>query len=251
MTKGSLRLIALAVLDKEAAAQFYEEAFGFKRMSQSVVATRFSDGVMNLTLPQFRNQEDAGDERAPNFEGLHHFGIWVDDLEETKRAIEAHGAIIARRRAATRLPMQSTSFEIRTEPSSTSVRMGGTALSAEQKILCIASRFRRPANSHDPTLPSSSRREGVRSGCPALSPPKTKMGYRWRTTSTDRCGAFSGRWQRRYRALGQIRPMFSMTVFIIRVSDNNRFVELRKEVFEESFSTPTLVTLAASPRILD
>jgi methylmalonyl-CoA/ethylmalonyl-CoA epimerase len=60
-------------------------------MSQSVVATSFSDGVMNLTLLQFRNQEDAGDERGPNFEGLHHFGIWVDDLEETKRAIEAHG----------------------------------------------------------------------------------------------------------------------------------------------------------------
>jgi catechol 2,3-dioxygenase-like lactoylglutathione lyase family enzyme len=46
---------------------------------------------MNITLLQFETQEDAGDERGKDFVGLHHFGIWVDDIETMKQAIEAHG----------------------------------------------------------------------------------------------------------------------------------------------------------------
>ena len=91
MTKASLRHIAISVPDKEKAAKFYEDTFGFTRVSHSAVATRLSDGVMNLTLLQFRNQDDAGDERGPNFVGLHHFGVWVDDLAGTKAQIEANG----------------------------------------------------------------------------------------------------------------------------------------------------------------
>jgi catechol 2,3-dioxygenase-like lactoylglutathione lyase family enzyme len=90
MTKSKLRHIAISVPDKEK-AQFYEETFGFERVSQSRVATRLSDGLMNLTLLQFETQEDAGDEHGKDFVGLHHFGIWVDDIDAMKRAIEAHG----------------------------------------------------------------------------------------------------------------------------------------------------------------
>jgi methylmalonyl-CoA/ethylmalonyl-CoA epimerase len=46
---------------------------------------------MNITLLQFETEEDAGDERGKDFVGLHHFGIWVDDIESMKQAIEAHG----------------------------------------------------------------------------------------------------------------------------------------------------------------
>jgi catechol 2,3-dioxygenase-like lactoylglutathione lyase family enzyme len=91
ITKGKLRHIAISVPDKEKAAQFYEETFGFERVSQARVATRLSDGVMNLTLLEFQTQEDAGDERGKDFVGLHHFGIWVDDIDSMKQAIEAHG----------------------------------------------------------------------------------------------------------------------------------------------------------------
>ena len=73
--KGKLRHIAISVPDKEKAAKFYEETFGFERVSQSRVATRLSDGVMNITLLQFETQEDAGDDRGKDFVGLHHFGI--------------------------------------------------------------------------------------------------------------------------------------------------------------------------------
>jgi len=88
---GKLRHIAISVPDKEKAAKFYEQTFGFERVSQSRVATRLSDGVINITLLQFETEEDAGDERGKDFVGLHHFGIWVDDVDMTKRAIERNG----------------------------------------------------------------------------------------------------------------------------------------------------------------
>jgi catechol 2,3-dioxygenase-like lactoylglutathione lyase family enzyme len=91
MAKGKLRHIAISVPDKEKAAKFYEETFGFERVSQSRVATRLSDGVINITLLQFETEEDAGDERGKNFVGLHHFGIWVNDIDSMKQAIEANG----------------------------------------------------------------------------------------------------------------------------------------------------------------
>jgi catechol 2,3-dioxygenase-like lactoylglutathione lyase family enzyme len=91
MAKGKLRHIAISVPDKERAAKFYEETFGFERVSESRVATRLSDGVMNITLLQFASEEDAGDERGKDFVGLHHFGIWVDDIETTKQRIETQG----------------------------------------------------------------------------------------------------------------------------------------------------------------
>lgn len=91
MANGKLRHIAISVPDKEKAAKFYQETFGFERVSESRVATRLTDGVMNLTLLQFETEADAGDERGKDFVGLHHFGIWVDDIERVTRAIEANG----------------------------------------------------------------------------------------------------------------------------------------------------------------
>jgi methylmalonyl-CoA/ethylmalonyl-CoA epimerase len=91
MANAKLRHIAISVPDKEKAAKFYQEAFGFERVSESRVATRLTDGVMNLTLLQFETDADAGDERGKEFVGVHHFGIWVDDIERVTRAIEANG----------------------------------------------------------------------------------------------------------------------------------------------------------------
>ena len=109
MAKGKLRHIAISVPDKERAAKFYQETFGFERVSQSRVATRLSDGVMNITLLQFETEEDAGDERGKDFVGLHHFGIWVDDIESMKQAIEANGGKYHPGPTATPRPMLNTS----------------------------------------------------------------------------------------------------------------------------------------------
>lgn len=89
--KDKLRHRAISVPDKEKAAKFYEETFGFERVSQSRVATRLSNGVMNITLLQFETEEDAGDERGKDFVGLHHFGVLMDDIDAMKETIEAHG----------------------------------------------------------------------------------------------------------------------------------------------------------------
>jgi catechol 2,3-dioxygenase-like lactoylglutathione lyase family enzyme len=93
MPKGQLRHIALSVPNKEEAAKFYETAFGMERVSESRVATRLSDGVMNLTLLQFETQEDAGDERGKHYVGVHHFGFWVDNERETIEAVEKNGGV--------------------------------------------------------------------------------------------------------------------------------------------------------------
>ena len=45
MAKGKLRHIAISVPNKEEAAKFYEDTFGFARVSQSRVAMRLSDRV--------------------------------------------------------------------------------------------------------------------------------------------------------------------------------------------------------------
>lgn len=93
MKQGKLRHIAISVPDLKKAAAFYETAFGLERQSESDIAIRLSDGTVNLTLLDFPTDADAGDERGKDYVGLHHIGVWVDDLIEAgERIREAGGA---------------------------------------------------------------------------------------------------------------------------------------------------------------
>jgi methylmalonyl-CoA/ethylmalonyl-CoA epimerase len=93
--KASLRHIAISVPDIEQAAKFYETTFGMKRVN--FAATPFgdglslSDGVVNLTLLHFHTDDAAGDERGKDFNGIHHIGFIVDDLEGMSAHIERNG----------------------------------------------------------------------------------------------------------------------------------------------------------------
>lgn len=91
MSQAKLRHIAISVPDLEKAAAFYEQAFGLKRVSQSAIAVRLSDGVVNLTLLNFPTDADAGDERGKDFVGLHHIGVWVDDLAAAGERVKEAG----------------------------------------------------------------------------------------------------------------------------------------------------------------
>lgn len=91
---AKLRHIAMQVPDLEKAARFYESVFEFKRVHQAESpignAVMLSDGIMNLTLLTFPEGK-GGQLHGPDWAGLHHFGIEVDSLDETKAKIEAAG----------------------------------------------------------------------------------------------------------------------------------------------------------------
>ena len=88
---AKLRHLALSVKDLEESAKFYESAFGMERVRQSDVAIMLSDGVVSLALLHLRSNDNAPDERGPDYIGLHHMGFLVDDVPEASEAVEAAG----------------------------------------------------------------------------------------------------------------------------------------------------------------
>ncbi len=50
-----------------------------------------SDGVVNMAVLRYKLDEVVYKDGGKDYVGLHHFGFWVDDLDETKRALEANG----------------------------------------------------------------------------------------------------------------------------------------------------------------
>jgi len=88
---AKLRHIAIAVKNPEKAAKFFEEAFGMKRSGSAMRGVYLSDGVMNVALLNFGEEPVPGFETQKGYEGLIHFGMWVDDTDETDRRIKAAG----------------------------------------------------------------------------------------------------------------------------------------------------------------
>ena len=50
-----------------------------------------SDGVINMAVLKYKIDEVVYKEGGTNYVGLHHFGFWVDDLEETRDKIQSNG----------------------------------------------------------------------------------------------------------------------------------------------------------------
>ena len=82
--------LAIASLDPEKQAEFYKRVFGFQEVhridnprAKGVVLT---DGAINISVLNFKqDQIDHG----LDFTGLHHFGVYVEDLEGTaKKCLE-------------------------------------------------------------------------------------------------------------------------------------------------------------------
>ncbi|HEY3643223.1 MAG TPA: VOC family protein [Xanthobacteraceae bacterium] len=86
-----LRHIAISVRDPEAAADFFEKAFGMRRASNAMRGVYMTDGVMNVALLNFGDEPIAGFEDRKNVCGLIHFGMWVDSLDETDAKVRAAG----------------------------------------------------------------------------------------------------------------------------------------------------------------
>ena len=68
--------------------------FGMKKVGETdwenAKGVYLSDGVINLALLNYKTEHAAG-ERGRGFVGVHHFGFWVDDVEASRKAIEAAG----------------------------------------------------------------------------------------------------------------------------------------------------------------
>jgi methylmalonyl-CoA/ethylmalonyl-CoA epimerase len=86
-----LRHIALSVSDPEAAAQFFEKAFGMRRAGKAMRGVYMTDGVMNVALLNFKDEAVPGYAGLKDVRGVIHFGMWVDDIEETEKRVKAAG----------------------------------------------------------------------------------------------------------------------------------------------------------------
>src|SRR3954462_6127121 len=87
---AKLRHIAIAVQNAAEAAKFYEQAFGMQRVRESTSAVLLSDGVISLAILDNKTSHEA-----LGHNGLHHFGVIADNVDETAAKAEKSGAIYA------------------------------------------------------------------------------------------------------------------------------------------------------------
>lgn len=94
---AKLRHIAVHTPDPEKTAAFYKRVFDMIEVGRTdspiAKGVYLSDGTINMAVLRFKTVEaaDRQDGLGPVF-GLHHFGFWVDDMEETRRRLEQEGA---------------------------------------------------------------------------------------------------------------------------------------------------------------
>ena len=95
---AKLRHIAIAVKNPEKAAQFFEQAFGMTRAGSAMRGVYLTDGVMNVALLNFGEEPVPGFETQKDYEGIIHFGMWVDDTDQVDKLIKnAGGSYMTRR----------------------------------------------------------------------------------------------------------------------------------------------------------
>ena len=87
---GKLRHIAIAVPNADETAKFYEQAFGMKRVRESVSAVMLTDGVISLAI--LNNQTSH---EALGHTGLHHVGFITENVDAAATQAEKSGAVYA------------------------------------------------------------------------------------------------------------------------------------------------------------
>jgi methylmalonyl-CoA/ethylmalonyl-CoA epimerase len=94
---AKLRHIALHTPDPEKTAEFYKRVFDMVEVgrtdSPSAQGIFLSDGTINLSVVRYKTEEvaDRGDGLGSAF-GLHHFGFWVENEDETRCKLKEAGA---------------------------------------------------------------------------------------------------------------------------------------------------------------
>ena len=89
-----IRHIALASQHPGKAAEFYKTAFGWREVSRSgknlddPSGVILSDGSINITILRFATDQIG---KGLDYEGFHHMGFVVDDVDGTRARLEAMG----------------------------------------------------------------------------------------------------------------------------------------------------------------
>jgi catechol 2,3-dioxygenase-like lactoylglutathione lyase family enzyme len=87
---AKIRHIALTTKDPDAVAAFYKEAFEMEEIRRSDNGAVFlSDGYINLAILNHKTNDDADvGPNGPNYDGIHHIGFQVDDLESASAKLD-------------------------------------------------------------------------------------------------------------------------------------------------------------------
>ena len=80
---AKIRHIALTTANPSKVAEFYKEAFDMEEVRRSDNGAVFlSDGYINLAILNHKTEKDADvGPNGPNYDGIHHIGFLVDDLD--------------------------------------------------------------------------------------------------------------------------------------------------------------------------
>ena len=85
-----IKHIGISTNDPGACADFYINAFGLTEVERSPDndSAILSDGYINVTILKFKYDRYGG-----GYPGLHHFGVQVEDLDQSQELIEDNGGI--------------------------------------------------------------------------------------------------------------------------------------------------------------
>jgi catechol 2,3-dioxygenase-like lactoylglutathione lyase family enzyme len=80
---AKIRHIALTTKNPSQVAEFYKQAFDMQEIRRSENGAVFlSDGYINLAILNWKTEKDADvGPDGPNYNGIHHIGFQVDDLD--------------------------------------------------------------------------------------------------------------------------------------------------------------------------
>ncbi len=87
---AKIRHIALTTENPSEVAEFYKKAFDMQEIRRSDAGAVFlSDGYINLAILNWKTEKDADvGPDGPNYNGIHHIGFQVDDLDQTADKLE-------------------------------------------------------------------------------------------------------------------------------------------------------------------
>ena len=86
-----IKHIALTTKNPDQVAAFYKDGLGLKEIRRSPSGAVFlTDGYINLAILNWKTEKDADvGANGPNYNGIHHIGFEVEDLDEASQRLEA------------------------------------------------------------------------------------------------------------------------------------------------------------------